>query len=504
MHQLTTEQELIITFPQRSTSNLMIHGRAGSAKTYTIVQMAQNIIGTAVALAFNKTIADELKSKLPPNFTVLTLNGLGHRAWANVLGRSTKINLDSKKISTLVFEAAPNWGLIDREDIYAWVELVKLARMAGYLPEGEPMAARRKVTPTFSHDFWEELCFQADIKYDQFTKPRVDQILLASIKHAYKGHIDFDDQIYMSVYFGGVFPQFPTVMVDEAQDLSPANHLMVERTLAPGGRLIVVGDPFQSIYAFRGAASDSMDRFAEKFKFEHLKLTMTFRCPKSVVKLQNWFVPDYRAAPDNGEGEILEWDKWSLFDIPANGTVLCRNNAPLFKLALKCLRHKRSIQFLGRDLGANLEKLFRKICDKQNLQIADAIQKIEAWALTERTKLQPRDPKLDTIADKEACLKAICAADGVTCVNDAVEVLQALFVAKGDSITFASAHKAKGLEWDWVMHLDPWRIPSKYAETDEQIAQENNARYVLETRTKHTLCFASINGLEERDLDDND
>jgi hypothetical protein len=79
----------------------------------------------------------------------------------------------------------------------------------------------------------------------------VETVLTDSIRLAYEGQIDFDDQIYMPTLFGGTFPRFPLVMVDEAQDLSPLNHAMLEKLVT--SRLIAVGDPFQSIYGFRGA-----------------------------------------------------------------------------------------------------------------------------------------------------------------------------------------------------------------------------------------------------------
>jgi hypothetical protein len=42
------------------------------------------------------------------------------------------------------------------------------------------------------------------------------------------------------------------------------------------------------------------------------------------------------------------------------------------------------------------------------------------------------------------------------------------------------------------VHLDPWRIPSRYAKTPAEIEQEHNLQYVLETRTKHTLILANV------------
>ena len=56
------------------------------------------------------------------------------------------------------------------------------------------------------------------------------------------------------------------VFVDEYQDADPAQEELLS-LLAGGGRdLIVVGDPDQSIYAFRGAEIDGIRRFTERFR----------------------------------------------------------------------------------------------------------------------------------------------------------------------------------------------------------------------------------------------
>jgi len=56
-------------------------------------------------------------------------------------------------------------------------------------------------------------------------------------------------------------------------------------------------------------------------------------------------------------------------------------------------------------------------------------------------------------------------------------------------LLLSTAHKAKGLEFDFVVHLDSHLIPAKFATTPEQIAQEHNIAYVINSRTKNTLMF---------------
>ena len=68
-------------------------------------------------------------------------------------------------------------------------------------------------------------------------------------------------------------------------------------------------------------------------------------------------------------------------------------------------------------------------------------------------------------------------------------------------ITLATGHKAKGMEWDTVIHLDPWRVPSKYARQAAAVGnmapleQDFNLRYVIETRTKSCFIMANLEQL---------
>ena len=56
------------------------------------------------------------------------------------------------------------------------------------------------------------------------------------------------------------------VLVDEYQDTDPAQEALLHALAGDGRELIVVGDPDQSIYAFRGADSEAITRFPDRFR----------------------------------------------------------------------------------------------------------------------------------------------------------------------------------------------------------------------------------------------
>src|SRR5215472_18477935 len=104
-HSPTPEQQEIIEAVAEGQRSLMIGAYAGTAKSTTIEMAAPGVKGPALALAFNKKIADELQGRLPSNFKARTLNSIGHGAWIRSLNKPS-INLDARKLGKLVTSVA--------------------------------------------------------------------------------------------------------------------------------------------------------------------------------------------------------------------------------------------------------------------------------------------------------------------------------------------------------------------------------------------------------------
>ena len=85
--QPTLEQQHIID-AARSPASLMVNALAGTGKTTTLTMLAAALPKEpSLALAFNKKIKEELEKRFPPHFTVMTMNGLGHRAWSFTINK---------------------------------------------------------------------------------------------------------------------------------------------------------------------------------------------------------------------------------------------------------------------------------------------------------------------------------------------------------------------------------------------------------------------------------
>ena len=59
------------------------------------------------------------------------------------------------------------------------------------------------------------------------------------------------------------FPKYDVVLADEVQDFNACQVYMLTKLSEAGARIVAVGDPNQSVYAFRGADSQSFNRVAD-------------------------------------------------------------------------------------------------------------------------------------------------------------------------------------------------------------------------------------------------
>lgn len=476
----TGEQQAIIHAACSTSDNLLISALAGAAKTTTLEFICKYLPTQPIlSLAFNKRIAETLSKRLPGHVQCRTMNSLGHRVWGATIGR--RLSLDFKKSYNILKAFVEDLSASDRSEAYDTIaetlRAVTWAKRLGYVPN--------KITMGKSLISKED--FYASLEEDptSLQVSLIEATLCTSIRQAYDGTIDFDDQIYMPTLFGGSFPRFPRVLVDEAQDLSEINHAMLRKLVT--NWIGAVGDPYQSIYAFRGAKSNGMASLQTTFSMTSLPLSISFRCPKEIVLAAHFRAPTMRWHGLGGHVETLP--RLSPRDIPDGSAIICRNNAPLFHLALVLLGAGRGVHLVGTDLGPQLTKVLEKL-GPQTLTQEEAYAAIDQW---EREKLAKARNKA-AVADKAECLK-VFAEFGAT-LGGAIAYARHLFAGKG-AIQLLSGHKAKGLEWDVVYHLDPWRIPSPYSDSPKSMEQEENLRYVITTRAKQKLFMIDARNIEE-------
>lgn len=456
----TPEQSHILSLAASGNSNLMINAYAGTGKTATLEMIERAVTTTPILyLVFNKRNQQEAEQRMLSTTRCKTLNGLGHGIWAQAVAKR-KLSIPKNKCADIlrgiINEAPKKEKDILWDAFWEVLDGVGMAKALGYVPIGAPAHVKSLCTQS---DFHARL----DQKPDDLVSDLIDAVLRISIKQAYDGLIDFNDQLYMPALFGGTYPRYPLVMVDEAQDLSPINHAMLNK-LCKHSRVIAVGDPFQSIYGFRGAVQSGMQILRERFNMVESSLSVSFRCPEAIVLNARWRVPEFKFFKSGGHVEVLK--TLSFADIPEGATILCRNNAPLFKLALRLLVGKRSVEVAGAEIGPKLIATMKKM-GPDDMSQASLLSAIDDWLNEKLAKGST------SAADMAECMKAF-AEFGAT-LSQAIIYAEHLFAQQG-SIKLMTGHKAKGLEWNHVIHIDPWLIG-----VDEQ---ELNLRYVIQTRSK--------------------
>lgn len=131
--------------------------------------------------------------------------------------------------------------------------------------------------------------------------------------------LDFDDLIMLPVL---LFRQFPEalarwqqkiryLLVDEYQDTNTSQYELIKLLVASHKNFTVVGDDDQSIYSWRGAKPENMQRLREDFNLKVIKLEQNYRSSQRILHCANILIDnnehifDKRIFSELGEGEKL-------------------------------------------------------------------------------------------------------------------------------------------------------------------------------------------------------
>jgi len=377
-------QQAIFDFITDGTGSAIIEAVAGSGKTTTICEALSLIPSSKKILfcAFNKAIANELQDRVPDYVQVKTLNGIGHGAWMRFT--DARVNLNTRKTVDIMksdsfIEQFGEWPV---KRLGAKVrKLVSIAKSSGLVPEGADEDADNGLVADVL-ETWTDIIDHFDIDFMQkakggLTPTKLKELEKQDIEIAIEmarevlrrgleewNTIDFDDQLFHTVVYDVPCFRYDYVFVDEAQDISHIQRILLKKHLKAGGRLIAVGDPHQAIYGFRGADSESLNNIAKLFKAKRFPLSISYRCPKLIVNEAQQFVSHIKSHKDAPDGTVQDWgtlDGGKLKEFKQDDFVVCRNAAPLIGLAFDLIRVKKPVTVLGRDIGKNLINLIQKL-----------------------------------------------------------------------------------------------------------------------------------------------
>ncbi|HUK96547.1 MAG TPA: ATP-dependent DNA helicase UvrD2 [Gaiellaceae bacterium] len=305
--------------------------------------------------------------------------------------------------------------------------------------------------------------------------------------------------------------QYRAFTVDEYQDVNLLQQTLLECWLGDRDELCVVGDDYQSIYAFTGAGPEYLLGLPDRYPAALVvRLEENYRSTPEVLALANRLVPRLGGAvkvlrATRGPGsepvvrpfatpalegaaivEAVQGLECRLEDV----AILCRTNARLTDF--EELLHDAGIPFQGASLLQRdaARRLVRRLAGS-GAAARDAVRAAAldaGWLEGATDALGERELVRQTDLSRLVALAASFDGDAVAFVEE----LQRRFDPGGDGargVHLLTLHRAKGLEFEAVFlpRVEAGELPSRLAKTPEQVAEERRLLYVGLTRAKRAL-----------------
>jgi len=343
----TIEQERIIEAPL--TPAVVIAG-AGSGKTETmssrlVYLVANNLIEPerVLGLTFTKKAATELSQRVRRRLALLGRAGLigagsgevsistYHSYAGRILGEHA-LRIGVEPPSRIAGEARV-WLLADRivsrYDGTMSSTNSSPSSVTGYVIDLANEMAEHGVTveevTTFTSKLVDELmAIDSDDRYGmqlpvreivERQRSRLELLPLVQLFQEAKsveGELSFDDQMSLAAQIAAQIPsvgelersRYGVVLLDEYQDTSQSQLLLMKSLFGNGHPVTAVGDPCQSIYGWRGASAHTLESFPSEFpgadgaRAETYPLMISWRNDTSILAAANEVSGEIRALAD--------------------------------------------------------------------------------------------------------------------------------------------------------------------------------------------------------------
>ena len=499
---LSDQQLAVIQWVVEGKGSLELLARAGCGKTFTLMKVVDAVVkhklGDVALMAYNKKIADELKTKLEVAkydwraAQAGTVHSFGFAAWRKV---APHVQINDRKLQDITkqlsYDPSGTIFLQVGDTIAKFCSLAK-QRAVGHLCSIDDNEAWFSI--------WDHFGLENDVTEDVDVRDMIEaakKVYRLSLNQC-RDVIDFDDMILAPLVFRARFWPKDWILLDESQDTNPARRALALAMLKPRtGRMIFVGDDRQAIYGFTGADSDSMAQLKQATGAITLPLNVTRRCPKLVVEQAQHLVPDFIAHQDAPQGVVraIQYDALPSENLNKHDAILCRNTAPLVQTAYSLIAKGVPCRVEGREIGTGLIKLARRWKLKTLDQL---LSKLEDYQARQTAKFMSRgqEERVEGLVDQVECLRIVidrCLQAKKHTIDALVADIESMFgnTKEGEVppvLTLSTVHKSKGREWQRVYILGRSKyMPSPYAKKPWQLQQEVNLEYVAITRAMSEL-----------------
>lgn len=480
-HSPTPEQQIAIDMFSKGDS-IAVEAGAGTGKTSTLVSMAEGTNEIGRYLAFNKSIVEESKTKLPRNVEARTAHSLAFQA----IGRKYRSRLNSS-------------GRMRSDQI---ARVMGLDPFNIRKPDGGTKVMQPGYLGSLAMRALSTFCNSADkvpskrhIPYIDGIDPIVDgrrtfanndrvahhvaDVLPGAWSDLVSrdGRLPFKHDHYLKMYeLGSPRMECDFVMTDEAQDLSPVMASIVAQQVH--AQRIFVGDSQQSIYGWRGAVNAMEAVAADKRAF----LTQSFRFGPAVAGVANLILDELNAELRLTGLASIPSTVGLITDLGAepSDAILCRSNARAVATVLEYQRRGFQPYLMGG--GGEVARF------------AEAAAQLMAGERTRHPELACFDSwteVLDYVAfdpsGDELGLNVRLVEDyGTQPIIDALGQRNMPASEANADLVVSTAHKSKGREWDRVQIAGDFQT----REGEDIAPEEWRLMYVACTRAKMVLDVA--------------
>jgi hypothetical protein len=466
------EQEEILRLPFKAGSISVIKAFAGSGKTATLRMIAEAHPEKQILyVVFNKAMAVEAEKTFPKNVHART----SHSIAFGVFGRGFGANLGplrGKQVAAAL-GYVPYLALQVSETLQNWFHSVAPTVTEEHLPEdsedGVQVVDAARLT-------WRRMVDQTDalpMPHDGYQK-------LWSLSEPCCGPYDM-------------------VFADEAHDLNPVVLDFVFRSASKSGAAVVfVGDSHQSIYSWRGAI-DAVSAIEERADSVS-RLTWSFRFGEAIARQASTILRNLKGETVDLVGAGKDSGRMDRF------CVIGRTNFSLIEHALKEAKKEPDIA-----IHFAATKATEKWSPRAPYRFNDLLDVLSIYSARLNEVKSPYFRKFKSWEDLRAFVDA---GDKelewlVKIVGEYGDKLPAILsqlegrsvAPKTADITYSTAHRSKGLEWEYVQMLDDFGDPSELhkglfgqsaATFDRRkLLEEANLLYVAITRARRKVAVSA-------------
>jgi DNA helicase II / ATP-dependent DNA helicase PcrA len=300
---------------------VLVVAGAGSGKTRVLTYRIAHLVSAVgvkpqeiLAITFTNKAAGEMRERLEG-----VLGGIARTMWVMTFHSAC---------GRILRTEAPKLGYRSNFTIYDQADQVRVVKLCLEELERDP----KRFVPRGIHSQIsnaKNLLITPD-DYKARISSFYDQTV-ADVYELYQGRlfasnaVDFDDLLMLTVQVLERFPEarkrwqkaFRYVLVDEYQDTNHAQYRLLQLLAGEHQNVFAVGDPDQSIYAFRGADIRNIMEFERDFGgAKQIALEQNYRSTNAILRAANAVISENRERkPKNLWSELGEGDPIRVIEV---------------------------------------------------------------------------------------------------------------------------------------------------------------------------------------------